>query len=61
MHQTAEHDMRHLCELPGDRGANMGMIIAVTGGPPARDPVDQLAAIGENNPASLPCAPPVAN
>ena len=53
MNQPAEHDMRHLGELILDRRANMGVIIAVAGGPPARDPIDELAVIGEV--IRLPC------
>ena len=47
MNETAEHHMRHEAELMGDRRPDMGMIIAMTGGPPACDTVHKLAAIGQ--------------
>ena len=49
MREAAEHDMRHGVELADHRVANIGVVIAVTGGPPARDPIDELAAVGEGD------------
>ena len=36
-----------------DRGADMGMIVAVTGGPPGGDAVDQFAPIGKHDAAAV--------
>ena len=51
--QPAEHDMGHHRELALDRGADIGMAIAVTGGPPGGNAVDQLAPVCEHDAASL--------
>ena len=53
MRQPAEHHMRHLLELSRDGFANMRMVVAVAGGPPAGDAVDQLAPVGELDPRAL--------
>ena len=60
MHEPAEHDMRHHVELALHRGANMRMIVAVAGGPPRRDAVDQLAAVGQDDPCCPACVAPAA-
>jgi hypothetical protein len=39
--------MRHRFELPGDRLADGELVVAVAGGPPRRDAVDQFAPVGE--------------
>ena len=48
VHQAAEHDVGHLGELALDRGADMRVVIAVAGGPPRGDAVDQFAAVGKH-------------
>src|SRR5262249_5085590 len=45
--------MRHQRELALDRLADMGVVIAVTGGPPRCDPVDQLASIAEHDATTM--------
>jgi hypothetical protein len=47
MHDPAEHHMGHDVELALQRLRDMGVIIAVAGGPPRRDAVDQFPAVGE--------------
>ncbi len=47
VHQPAEHHVRHGGELALDGCANMRMIVAVAGGPPRRNAVDQHAPVGE--------------
>ena len=47
VHQPAEHHMRHDLELALHRFADMRMIVAVAGGPPRRDAIDEFAPIGE--------------
>ena len=42
-----KHDMRQLVELGMDGGADLRVVVAVTGGPPRRDTVDQAAAVGK--------------
>ncbi len=51
--EAAEHDVRHLGELSGDGFADVRMIIAVAGGPPGGDAVDQLASVFEGDGAAL--------
>ncbi len=58
--QAAEHHMRHLGELPLHRLPDVRMVVAVAGGPPRRDAVDQLAAVGEHDAAARACARPQA-
>ena len=53
VHQPAEHHMRHRRELALDRRADVRMIIAVAGGPPRGDAVDQFAPVGEHDAAAL--------
>jgi hypothetical protein len=53
VHQAAEHDVGHRLELALDRGADMRMVIAVAGGPPRGDAVDQFAAVGKPDAAAL--------
>jgi hypothetical protein len=53
MGKSAKHDMRHDGELTLDGGAQMGVVVAVTGRPPRRDAVDELAAIGKHDAAAL--------
>src|SRR5262249_35327171 len=53
MNEPAEHDVRHQRELALDCGADVGMVIAVAGGPPRGDAVDEFAAIGEHDAAAL--------
>src|SRR5262249_33461485 len=45
--------MRHQRELALDRLADMAVVIAVTGGPPRCDPVDQLASIAEHDATTM--------
>ena len=47
--KPAEHHMRHQRELALDRLADVGMVVAVAGGPPRCDAVDELASIGEHD------------
>ena len=47
--ESAEHHMRHRRELRFDRLPDMRMVVSVAGRPPARDAVDQFAAIGKND------------
>ena len=51
--EPAEHDVRHQRELALDRLPNVGMVIAVAGRPPRRDPIDQFASIGQHDAAAL--------
>jgi hypothetical protein len=44
--EPAEHHMGHERELAFDRGADMGVVIAVAGRPPRCDAVDELASVG---------------
>ena len=53
VHEAAEHHVRHALELRGDRGADVRMVVAVAGGPPRRDAVDELAAVGEIQPHAV--------
>ncbi len=53
MHEPAEHHMRHLGKLPLDRRADVRVVVAVAGGPPRRDAVDQLAPVGEHDAAAV--------
>jgi hypothetical protein len=55
MHETAEHHMRHCLELARDSMANMRMIIAVAGRPPARNTIDKLASVGQSDPRAFGC------
>ena len=55
MHHAAEHHVRHLRELTLDRGADMRMVVAVAGGPPRGDAVDQLAPVGQHDAAAVRC------
>src|SRR5581483_7703122 len=50
--EPTEHHVRHLGELPLDCRTDVGMIVAVTGGPPGRHAVDQLASVGEHDAAA---------
>jgi hypothetical protein len=47
--QPAEHDMRHQHKLPLDRGADVGVVVAVAGGPPRGHAVDEFASVCEHN------------
>ncbi len=49
VHQPAQHHMRHLLELGFDGGGDMRMVVAMGGGPPAGDAVDQLAPVGQHD------------
>jgi len=51
--EPAEHDVRHQRELVLDCIADIGMVITVTGGPPRRDSVDQLAPITEHDAGAM--------
>ena len=53
--QAAKHDMRHGFKLPCDRGADMRMIIAVAGRPPACDPIDKLAPVRKHDARTMRC------
>ena len=53
MRQPAEHHMRHLLELLGHRVPYVRLVIAVAGGPPAGDAVDQFAAVGQHDARAL--------
>ena len=53
MRQSAEHHMRHRGELSLDGLADMRMVVPVAGAPPGRDAIDQLAAVGQDDPAAL--------
>ena len=53
VHQPAEHHMRHRGELALDRLPDVRMVVAVAGGPPGGDAVDQLAPVGEHDAAAL--------
>ena len=53
MREPAEHHVRHARELRGDGGADVRMVVAVAGGPPRRDAIDELAAVGEIKPYSV--------
>ena len=53
VHQAAEHHMRHHLKLACHRGANMRMVIAVAGGPPARNSIHEFAAVREPDARSL--------
>ena len=50
--QPAEHHMRHGPELAFHRREYMRVVIAVDGGPPGRDAVDQPAPVGETDAAA---------
>ena len=52
MDEAAEHHVGHDVELALHRGGDLGMIIAVAGGPPRRDAVDQFRAVGEDDAAA---------
>src|SRR5262245_64441764 len=45
--------MRHQRELALDRLADVGVVVAVTGGPPRCDPVDQLASVAEHDATTM--------
>ena len=51
--EPAEHDVRHQRELALDRLPDVGMVIAVAGRPPRRDPVDQFASVGQHDAGAL--------
>ncbi len=51
--KPAEHHMRHQRELALDRFPDIGVVVAVTGGPPRRDPVDELASISEHDATAI--------
>src|ERR1700751_3061182 len=51
--EAAEHHMWHDGKLALNRGADMGMIVAVARGPPGGDPVDELASIAEHEPTAV--------
>ena len=53
VHQAAEHHVRHRLQLPRHALENMRVIVAVADAPPRRDAVDQLAAVGQNDPAAV--------
>ena len=53
MSEPAEHDVRHQRELALGRLPNVGMVIAVAGRPPRRDPIDQFASIGQHDAGAL--------
>jgi hypothetical protein len=52
MDRAAEHHMRHGCELALNRGADVGMIVAVARRPPGRDAVDELTPVGQHDTAA---------
>jgi len=54
MGKSAEHDMRHDGELALDGGAQMGVVVAVTGRPPGGYTIDELAFIRKQQ-MRLPC------
>jgi hypothetical protein len=39
--------------LLAQRAEQMRMVVAVRGGPPRRDPVDEFAAVGEDDPRAV--------
>jgi hypothetical protein len=49
VHGPAEHEVRHPLELRAHRCTDVGVVVAVTRGPPGRDPVDQHASVGEGD------------
>ena len=51
--EPAEHDMRHQRELTLDCLADIGVVVAVAGGPPRGNPVDQLAPIAEHDAGAM--------
>ena len=51
--KSPEHDVGHQRELVLDRLADVGVVIAVTCGPPRRDPVNQLASIAEHDATAM--------
>src|SRR5262249_32511542 len=51
--EAAEHDMRHERELALDRLPDIGVIIAVTGGPARRNPVDEVTSIRERDATTM--------
>ncbi len=56
VHQAAEHHMRHDLQLRLDGLADVGVVVAVAGGPPRGHPVDQLAAVLQHDAAAIgPC------
>ena len=50
VHHAAEHHVRHRAQLHLHRCDDMGVVVAVARRPPRRDAVDQLAAVGEQDP-----------
>jgi hypothetical protein len=52
MSEPAEHDMRHHIKLAPHCRRDMGVIVAVAGGPPRGDAVDQLAPICQHDAAA---------
>ena len=53
MGKPAEHYMRHGFELRPHSLGDMGMVVAMAGGPPACDAVDQFAPVGEPDARAL--------
>ena len=47
--QPAEHHVRHLRQLLGDRAQDMGRIVAMAGSPPGGDPVHQNPAVRQDD------------
>ena len=50
--EATERDVRHLLELLGHARANVRMPVAVRGGPPRGGPIDDLATVGQDEPAA---------
>ena len=53
VHQPAQHHVRHPAELPRHRVADVRVVVAVAGGPPGGDAVDQHPAVGQPDPAPV--------
>ena len=49
VHQPAEHHVRHRRELAFHGRADMWMVVAVAGGPPAGDAIDQFAPVRQHD------------
>ena len=53
MGEAAEHDVGHPGHLGAGSVQKLGPVIAVNGGPPAADAIDQFAAVGEVKPGAF--------
>ena len=52
VYKAAEHHMRHRRQLAGHAVDDVRVIVSMADAPPRRDAIDELAAVGQHDPAA---------